>query len=180
MMVWQTGGTQESRLSATGCSSAACLRAVFFKSLNDGAKSTETEGASYSTLIDDDDFIVAPAARQLGQGNFVHVSYIIGIGSDEDAVSGPAGLTTTEPMFEVVEQQCHFDEALAQDLAILNLDIPDMVVSESYPGRPNVTYGAQMKRSNAIFEHLGQHGSERCTAIPWVGEGWCEGVMASV
>jgi carboxylesterase type B len=158
----------------TGCSNSTdlltCLRAVPTAKMNDVINSTATEDAAYGPVIDGD-MIVAPAATQLEQGNFVHVPYLIGCNSDEGTGFGPQQINTTKQFLDVVEEYESFDEETAQDLAILYPDIPAIGIPASFPGRPNGTYGLQFKRTSALFGDFSMHGPRRWTAQQWVKNG---------
>lgn len=158
----------------TGCSNATdlltCLRAVPVEKMNDVINSTATEGAAYGPVIDHD-MIVAPAATQLQQGSFVHVPYLLGTNSDEGTGFGPQQINSTTQMIEVIKEEESLDRATAQDLAILYPDIPAIGIPETFPGRPNGTFGSQFKRTSALFGDLGMQAPRRWSAQQWVKNG---------
>jgi triacylglycerol lipase len=138
--------------------------------MNDVINSTATSGAQYGPVIDGD-LIVASAATQLEQGNFVRVPYLLGCNSDEGTGFGPQQINTTKQFLDVVQEEESFDMATAQDLAILYPDIPNIGIPATFPGRPNGTFGSQFKRTSALFGDLGMHGPRRWTAHQWAKNG---------
>jgi carboxylesterase type B len=158
----------------TGCSNATdllnCLRAVPTEEMNNVINSTATSGAAYGPVMDGD-MIVAPAATQLQRGSFVHVPFLLGTNSDEGTGFGPQQINTTAQMIDVIKAEEGLNQATAQDLSILYPDIPAIGIPETFPGRPNGTFGLQFKRTSALFGDLGMQAPRRWTAQQWVKNG---------
>lgn len=167
-------------VQATNCrtsseGSLACLRTVdtdvllaIFQneSIIPAHTLTGTTGPQFVSVIDGD-FIRESGTKQLRDGNFVKVPYMIGANADEGtSFSTKGAVNTTTEFFELLTSW-GLDNSTVATLAVLYPDIPEIGIPKSMLGRPPAEYGAQYKRAAAYGGDINIHAPRRLANEIW-------------
>ncbi|ETS78719.1 hypothetical protein PFICI_08572 [Pestalotiopsis fici W106-1] len=167
-------------VEATNCStpsgdSLACLRTIETNALlsifqNDSIIPTHTltgtTGPQFVSVIDDD-FIMESGTKQLREGNFVKVPYMIGANADEGTSFSTKGAVNTTADFLKLLASWGLDNSTVTSLAALYPDIPEIGIPKTMVGRPPAGYGEQYKRAAAYGGDINIHAPRRLANQIW-------------
>lgn len=171
--VWQP--RYDALVAATNCSgsasSLACLRALPSDALSAVFNSSVTAGWLYRPVVDGD-FLQATGTKELSEGRFVKVPYLIGCNADEGGTFGRRGINTDDDFRAMLLSLApRMDEGTAGTLAALYPGIPQIGVPSTLDGRPTgelaAQLGTQWKRSAAYVGDQFMHAPRRLAAQTW-------------
>lgn len=126
---------------------------------------TGTDGPQFVQVVDGD-IVQESATRQLEQGDFVKVPYLIGANTDEGTSFAIHGIDTDE-QFRKVVANWGLDNATVDILAALYPDIPQIGIPALMTGRPPAEYGEQYKRVAAFQGDVNVHAARRLVSEVW-------------
>ncbi|KAJ3539891.1 hypothetical protein NM208_g5305 [Fusarium decemcellulare] len=132
-----------------------CLRAVSTQKLTDAINASLSipEGGplAYSPLVDGD-FVTRSGVRQLEDGAFVKVPYIIGDNTDEGTSFSPFSINTEEELRKYLSTYQFSKKDLSMLLNLYPSGSPDLILQGLEPW--NATIGAEWSRISTIIGDL--------------------------
>ncbi|RMJ18459.1 hypothetical protein CDV36_001887 [Fusarium kuroshium] len=142
-----------------GCHASAdqlkCLRAVPADKFKDaiGASLTVPSGGrlAYQPLVDGD-FIAASGIKQLKEGAFVKVPFIIGDNTDEGTTFSPFGINTEAELRSFLRELEFSEQDVSTLLELYPVGSMDLILHNLEPW--NSTIGAQWSRVSSIIGDL--------------------------